>query len=111
MVGDLKGARTADDIVADVGKAIHSAEAKMSRINDIVQRMIRGEKQFRDFLRAIRKGRRSATFYVNTSQLEELDAGVSLSVRVSGVECGTVRLSRRKSERRFSPVKHAGKHF
>jgi hypothetical protein len=59
------------------------------------------EKEISALLRTIRE-RPTATFYVNTSSIKSSSA-VKLSVRVSGVECGWVALSKRKKDRKFTP--------
>ena len=90
MVGRLTG--TVDDVVRRVRRTLASKNAskKLKQLDDIAARMAAAVDEFRSFLRAIRK-RSTATFYVNVSKLNRLDRGVTLSVRVSGVECGEVQ--------------------
>ena len=99
--------QTVDDVVRQVRDAL--TPEKLAQLDEIADRMVDGEAQFRAFLDAIR-GRSTATFYVNTSKLKRLSNGVTLSVRVSGVECGEVMLTKRRRERMFTP-KHIKQHF
>ncbi len=105
MVGSLT--ETVDDVLSRVRNALTGE--KLRQLDDIASRIVKAEEEFRGFLRAIRK-RPTATFYVNISKLNRLDRGATLSVRVSGVECGEVHLSKRRSERTFTP-KHTEDHF
>jgi len=106
MVGRVTE-QTVDDVVRHVCDALTCE--KLAQLDEIAGRMVDGEAQFRAFLCAIR-GRSTATFYVNTSKLKRLSDGVTLSVRVSGVECGEVMLTKHRRERMFTP-KHIKQHF
>ena len=106
MVGRVTE-QTVDDVVRQVRDAL--TPEKVAQLDEIAGRMVDGEAQFRAFLHAIR-GRSTATFYVNTSKLKQSSNGVTLSVRVSGVECGEVMLTKRRRERMFAP-KHIEQHF
>src|SRR5207245_2014247 len=93
---------TAMSIVAEVNRLLESegGRRKLHRLGLIAVKLNSQADKIRSFLKLAR-GRRTANFYLNASQT--YGSHVRLSVRVGGVQCGSLLLKDRTS-RHFRPL-------